>query len=202
MTRTTIAIAGTVAVMAIVALAVGVTQLVQAEPGDRTTVESAAELRDPTLAARVEGQAEPAIEMANGQQAISSVQIRAVWADAITKVPGPLAAGDHFPEVEAVDPAAGEEALYEDTMFEYIALEVWRCSWIGEELRNGAAEADLEQLREIDRTIQRFDSKAAQQVVSDRDEMHDDRHTTGTTTLSDYQEELSGASCQLFGLGR
>ncbi len=62
--------------------------------------------------------------------------------------------------------------------------------------------ANPDAYREIDRTIQRFDSKAAQQVVSDRDEMHDGRHTTGTTTLSDYQDELSGASCQSFGLGR
>mgnify|MGYP003560879340 CR=1 FL=1 len=52
-------------------------------------------------------------------------------------------------------------------MFEYIALEVWRCSWIGYELRNGAAEADLDQLREIDRTVQGFGSRAAEQVIND-----------------------------------
>lgn len=201
MKRTTVVMAGAVGVLVMGALAVGVTQLAQAERGD-PTVETGAELRDPAVAAQFEEQVEPAIEMADGQKAISSVQIRAVWADAITKVPGPLADGDVFPEVEKVDPAAGEEALYEDTMFEYIALEVWRCSWIGYELRNGAAAADLDQLREIDRTVQGFGSRAAEQVINDLDGMHDARHSSGMSTVSDYQAELSGGSCHSFGLGR
>jgi len=201
MTRSKPLIATAGAVL-LVALAAGGTQLALAERGDPTIVESAAELDDPAVAARVEAQVEPAIEMANGQKAISSVQIRTVWADAITKVPGPLADGDVFPEVETVDPAAGEEALYEDTMFDYIALNVWRCSWIGDEFRNGTDKANLDRLREIDRTLIGLDLKAATQMMTDLDEWHDGRHASGTSSLWDYQEELSGASCQSFELGQ
>ena len=201
MTRSKPLIATAGAVL-LVALAAGGTQLALAERGDPTIVESAAELDDPAVAARVEAQVEPAIEMANGQKAISSVQIRAVWADATTRVPGPLADGDVFPEVETVDHAAGEEALYEDTMFDYIALNVWRCSWIGDEFRNGADQADIDQLRQIDRTLIDLDLKAATQMMTDLDEWHDGRHASGTSSISDYQEELSGASCQSFGLGQ
>lgn len=192
-------------VVLLAAVAAGGTQLALAERGDPTIVESFAELEDPAVAARVEAQSEPAVSMGNGQRAIASVQIKAAWADAITKVPGPLAGDDVFPEVETVDPAGGEEALYEDTMFEYIALNVWRCSWIGDEFRNGADGADgadIDRLREIDRTLLDLDLKAAKQMMTDLDEWHGGRHASGTSSISDYQEELSGASCQSFGLGQ
>lgn len=191
----------TAGVLMLAAVAAGGARLALAERGDPVTVESFAAIEDPAVAARVEAQVEPAVQIGD-EKAIASTQIRAVWADAITRVPGPLAEGDTFPDAETVDPAGGEDALYEDTMFEYIALNVWRCSWIGDELRNGPDKADIDRLRGFDQTIINLDAKAAKQMMTDLDEWHDGRHTAGTTSLWDYQEELAGSSCRSFGLGQ
>lgn len=188
-------------VVALSAVAAGGARLALAERGDPVIVESFAAVEDPAVAARVEAQVEPAVEIGD-EKAIASTQIRAVWADAITRVPGPLAKGDTFPDVETVDPAGGEDALYEDTMFEYIALNVWRCSWIGEELANGPDKADIDRLRGIDATIVAFGSKASEQLMASLDEWHSGRHTTATTTIRDYQEEYGDSTCRSFGMSQ
>ena len=163
-------------------------------------VESFAELKTPAVAARVAEQPEPAVLMGNGDRAIASVQVEAAWANAISGVPGPLAGGDEFPAVADIDPADGEDALYEDSLFLYTALEVWRCSWIAEELRATASRAQLARLGKIDETLQGLGQKAADQLMADRDEVAAGRYASGLATLVDYEEELE-RSCGVYGVG-